>query len=164
MSDVLTQQEGALELSILSAQTTSHSFDEVLTEMLNKGVPAEVLTRMEQLWETTKEIAGEVIQIGKIIVIKILEFVKEHPGLAIGIAVGAAIGALVGLVPFIGPLLQPLGIAVGAMVGGLSGIGLDSSDEVTSPVRAAIIIAREFFKFFASILNSVRDYWVTRGV
>ena len=164
MSEVLTPQEGALELSILSAETAKVSFDQVLTEMLKQDLPAEALTRMEQLWDTTKIVGGEVVQVGKIVVIKIVEFVRSHPSLAIGVAIGAAVGALFGLVPFIGPLLQPLAIAVGVVLGGLSGTRMDFPAEAQSPMHAAIIIAREFFAFFAQILNSIRDYWVARGV
>ena len=164
MSEVLTRQEGALELSILSAESAKVSFDQVLAEMLKEDVAPEVLTRMEQLWDTTKTIGGEVVQVGKLIVIKILEFVKSHPRFAIGVTIGAAIGALFALVPFIGPMLQPLAIAVGALIGGLTGTGIDFPVEAKSPMSAAIVIAREFFAFFAQILNAIRDYWVSGSV
>ena len=46
--------------------------------MLKRGVPPEIVTRLEDLWKATKVIAGEVINVGRIIVIKILEFANEN--------------------------------------------------------------------------------------
>ncbi|MEA3522786.1 MAG: hypothetical protein U9R50_07405, partial [Campylobacterota bacterium] len=70
---------------------------------------------------TAKDIAGKTIEVGKIIVMKIIDFIKENPTLSIGMAIGGAVGALAAFIPFIGPFIAPLtvglGVAAGAIIG-----------------------------------------------
>ena len=117
-------------------------------EMLKRGVPPEVVTRLEELWKATKLIAGEVINVGRIIVIKILEFANENQKLAIGVALGAAVGALTALIPFIGPIIAPFATVIVAVYGGT----IASGDGIFT-------IANKFFKLLADIINVTVDYW-----
>ena len=127
VNERLTPEAGALELSIMNAETESRSFQDILVELLNKSVPAEIVTRLEELWDVTKRVAGEVMRVGRIIVLKIVDFVRANPNLAAGMAIGAAVGALVGLVPWIGPLLQPIAMAIGAVTGAALGNRMDNN-------------------------------------
>ena len=53
------------------------------------GLPFEFSTRLEDLWDTTIEIGKDTINVGKIIIYHIIEFVKKNPNMAIGICIGA---------------------------------------------------------------------------
>lgn len=99
----LTKEQGLFELTLLNAEMSREQFDDFIVMGLNRAIPAEIITRLQSLWDFTKEIAGEVVVIGKIIVQKIIEFVKANPKLAIGLALGAAVGALIASIPFLGP-------------------------------------------------------------
>jgi hypothetical protein len=91
------------------------------------------------------------IEVGKIIVMKIIEFLKANPKLAASLAIGAAVYLLAHAIPFIGPLLAPLLAAAAAMYtfGTLS-----SLDDV-------IKLAKEFFSFMVDIFNAVANRWAT---
>lgn len=99
--------------------------------------------------------------------IKIVDFVKAHPNLAIGIAVGAAIGAVTGMIPFLGTLLAPITALLGAGIGAAAGYRLDRQEQGDLAVHQSqvlliaediIQIAREFFTLFAEIFNSIFAY------
>jgi hypothetical protein len=159
-------EEAKLEIGLLNAEVSDVSRIDLITRFTNKGLPQEALTRMDALWDKTKMIAGETIQIGKILLIKIWEFVKEHPNMSIGIVIGAAIGSLVQFVPFIGHLLLPISVALGAVAGGVIGHRLDKKEQGVAVTEGAIGVAedligmaKEFFKFLIEIFNALRLYF-----
>ena len=104
----INSAEAMLELTLLNAETVDASFDDVFVASVSKGISPEILTRMRDLWETSKVIGNEVVQIGKIIVLKLVEFLNANPRLAASLALGAAVYFLSHAIPFIGPLLAPL--------------------------------------------------------
>ena len=153
----LTADESMLDISMMSAEYGDRDFTDAMVDLANKNIPMEIITRLEGLWRKTKKIAGETINIGKILVSKIIEFILKHPNMAIGIALGAAIGALTGLIPFIGPLIQPIAIGIGIAFGGLTGASMDIESD--SIMESAIHLAKEFFNLLADLFNGIADYW-----
>jgi len=157
----MSPAEATVELTMLHADTTDFSFSEIAADLANRAIPLEVVTRMQGLWDKTKIIAGEVITTGRIIVIKIWEFIKANPNMAIGMVIGAAIGALVGLIPFIGAWLAPIAMAIGATVGGLTGGRMDdiaSGIAVTNTMFEDLIsAAKKFYALLAEIFNALKD-------
>ncbi len=151
--------EGLLDVSIMNAEHMNSNFSDVAVMLSNRYLPMEVITRLKSLWETTKVVAGEVIQVGRIIIMKILAFIAKYPNMAIGFAIGAAIGALTGMIPFIGVLLQPivavLAVASGVIIGAQMDRGLDAG--VT--MDGAISAAKAFFELFAEIFMSLKEHW-----
>lgn len=145
----LNSEQAMLEFTLLNAETTGQSFDDVVLEGLQRGIPPEMLTRMKSLWEQTKQIGNEVIEVGKIIVMKIIEFLKANPKLAASLAIGAAVYLLAHTIPLIGPLLAPLLAAVAAIYAFGT---LTSLDDV-------IKMAKEFFALIVSIFNAVANRW-----
>jgi hypothetical protein len=143
-----------LELLMLDDFTAGLGKEETFTWLLKSGVPVEVATRMEDLWSKTKILGDQVIHLGRIIIFKIIEFIKNNPHTAIGMLLGAAFGALVNLVPFLGTLLAPTTTVIGAVFGGLIGARIDNP-EATSTYEAAIILARKFFYAFAELLKVI---------
>jgi len=158
--------DAKLELALLNARAHDVDRIDMITNLTNRGLAQEVITRINSLWDEIKNVAGETIQIGKIIIIKIWDFVEANPNMAIGIAVGAAIGALTSLIPFIGPFLAPITMALGAIIGGVAGHRLDKSnkgqtvkDGKMGIMEDIITLAKEFFKLFAEIFNALKEYF-----
>ena len=157
MTQVLKPEQAMFELMLMNAEASSAQFDDVAVEALHRGIPPELVTRFKELWEQTKFVAGEVVAIGKIIVMQIIEFLKQNPKLTVGMALGAAVSALVGGVPLIGPLLQPQATLIASLYGAGVGAAMAKGDYSDSPMSAAIALAEKFFELLKSILNSVAD-------
>jgi len=158
----LSQAEAKVQLALLNSGTAKLNRMDTIVFLTNMDLPQEVITRIEVLWEKTKVIAGQVVEIGKIIIAEIIRFINENKNLAIGVAMGAAIGVLVNLVPVLGSLLAPLAFAVGAIVGGTLGARLDRDGDVLSDgymgiAQEVIIIARKFFELFVDIFNRLNE-------
>lgn len=158
----ISEAEGRFELAILHSQSTGVDFVDIATDMINSNVPTEVVTRLGELWKKTKNIAGQVYSIGKILVLKIWDFIKKNPGFSIGLALGAAIGALTHFIPFIGSLIAPVAIAAGAFLGGVAGMQLDKvakgeapSDSLVQYLGDVINIACDFFKLIVDIFRAL---------
>lgn len=160
-STVLKQEQGMFELSLMNAEVSSMRFDDVVVEALNRGIPPELVTRLKDVWENTKEIAGEIIAIGKIIVRQIIEFLKKNPKLTVGLALGAAVAALIAGIPFIGPVLQPVATWIAAVYGAGVGAAMQKGDISGSPLSAAIALAEAFFELIVNIMKSVTGYLAT---
>ncbi|MBU0538276.1 MAG: hypothetical protein KKG73_07560 [Gammaproteobacteria bacterium] len=82
----MNQDQALLEMSFLNAEYVEKDSTDLAVECLNFGLPAEIVTRLEELWIKTKEVAGEIISIGKIIVGKIFDFIRANQNLAVGVA------------------------------------------------------------------------------
>lgn len=154
-------KQALLELTLLNAESSDASFDDVVIEGLKRDMPAELVTRLAELWTQTKIVAGEVIAVGKIIVRKIIAFMLANPKLAIGIAVGAALSALVAGIPFIGPLLAPMAATLSMLYGAGVGAAMQKGDYSLSPYSAAIELANKFFELLSAIFNGVSEYWTS---
>ena len=136
-----------------------------------RGLPDEAAIRLKTVAEITAEVGKRVINVGKMILIRIMEFVKAHPNLAIGIAIGAAIGALVNAIPWIGPFLAPIATLIGVTVGAIAGHRLDKAAAGT-PQNSGLVaigqdiieIATAFFKLLMDILTLTLDTKVLRGI
>lgn len=156
---VLSKEQGVFELTLLNAELSREQFDDFVIMGVSRGIPVEIMTRLRGLWNLTKEIAGEVVAIGKIVVRKIFEFLKANPNLSIGIALGAAVGALISGIPFIGPLLAPLSAGLSMLYGAAVGSTVDQGHPSSDPYTAAAQLARKFFELIQSIFLSIKEYF-----
>ncbi len=155
----LQPKDALFELTLLNAEYFDDEFDDVIIASLKRNIPPEILTRLLELWTQTKEVAGEIIAIGKIIVRKIIEFFLDNPKLTIGIAIGGALGVLVASIPLIGPILAPLAGTVSMLYGGGVGALMQRGDTSASPFNAAIELAQKFFELLIAVFNGVVEYW-----
>ena len=158
----ISPMQAQLEIALLNAEAESTSSSNLYIWLRESGMPSEVAIRIQSLVDTTAEVAGQVYSIGKIVVIKIIEFVKAHPNMAIGMAVGASVGALTSMIPFLGPYLAPIAIAIGATMGAVAGHRSDKMDKgltvntgVIAVAQDLLEIAMEFFKLLIDIFNAV---------
>jgi hypothetical protein len=155
----LQPKNALMELTLLNADYFDDEFDDVIIASLKRNIPPEIITRLMELWSQTKEVAGEVIAIGKIIVRKIIEFLLDNPKLTIGIAIGVALGVLVAGIPLIGPILAPMAATLSMLYGGGIGALMQKGDSSASPYNAAIELAHKFFELLVVVFNGVAEYW-----
>jgi len=155
----LTETEAKLKLSLLNSNVMELDRVDTITQLTNMGLPQEIITRINDLWEKTKVIGGQVIHIGKVILAEIMKFIKENPHLAVGVAIGAAVGALTSMIPFIGPFLAPIATAITMLIGGIAGYRIDQGKEpkdgVIGITQELIMIAKKFFELFGNIFNAL---------
>jgi len=128
----LSKPQANLNLALWQAEADSMNSSELYAWLVDSGLPHEVAIRLHDLIGVTKPVGNKLFAIGKIILIKIIEFVKAHPFLVVGASLGAAVGAavatLITSVPFVGQLLAPVAMALGitiTAVGAVVGHRLD---------------------------------------
>ena len=168
---VLTPGQARLEVLILDSEADAISSGDLYAWLKDLGLSDEVAIRLKGIAEITAEVGKRVINVGKIVLLKIIEFIKAHPKMTAGIALGAAIGALVNAIPWIGPVLAPIATVLGVTVGALAGHRLDKAT-AGEPQNSGLVaigqdiieIATAFFKLFVDIFNLVFDERSLRGV
>lgn len=163
-TQVISPAQANIELSLWNAEAEAMSSSDFYLWLSESGLPSEFAIRLKALADETIKVVDRVISIGKIILMKIIEFVKAHPNLAIGVAIGAAIGFLVSMVPFLGPILAPIVAAAGIVIGAIAGNGLDmkaagiaitNQGETVAIGQNIIEIVQIFFALMADIFNIV---------
>lgn len=107
-ADKMSESEAEFELDLQDAESEGQLWESVSTELLNRGVPVEIVARMEQLWERTENLAAKVVRVGRIIILKIIDFLRNNPKVAGSLAVSAAVFVLANAVPIIGQWLAPI--------------------------------------------------------
>lgn len=160
----LTPQQKA-QLMMMESKAGRITMIERYAQLKELNLPQELVTAFNDIsMKTAKTIAGKTIEIGKIVIDKIIDFVKENPNMAIGVLIGAVIGALTSLIPFIGPIIAPLAAIVGAGIGGYVGHRMDKkaagenvSNGLVGVTEDLITIAKKFFALFKDIFDAVVD-------
>ncbi|MGL5795034.1 MAG: hypothetical protein ACRC06_11640, partial [Waterburya sp.] len=111
-SSTLKLANSNLEMALLQATADSFTSNEIYVWLLDSGLPTQITTKLHELITYTKKVGKKIFAVGKIILIKIIEFVKAHPhlvtGIGIGLTVGIAVQTLVSSIPFIGAVLAPV--------------------------------------------------------
>ena len=159
----LTPPYARLELALWQAESARVSNDDLYLRFREMRLPPEVAIRLKSLLEATRKIGGTVISIGKIIAIKLIDFVKSHPHLAAGVALGAALSSLIASVPLFGMLLAPIAVPLGIISGAIGGHRIDRANGervhrdvgVIAIAQDLIEMAKEFFALFIATLAAI---------
>lgn len=159
----LTRASAELEFVLLSAEADSFSDTDFYAWLSQNGLPSELAIRLKVLVEATAEFGGRTINIGRLIIVKLIEFVKAHQNLAIGVAIGAAVAVLVFGIPFLGPFLAPVAAAIGISIGAIAGHRKDMESNGVYPTsqgpiavsQDVIEIAKAFLKLFVELFQIV---------
>lgn len=156
----LSVAQSNLKLALWNAEADSITSSQLYAEIQELGLPPEVVSRLHEIVTFTKKVTGKVYAIGKIVLLKIIEFVKAHPflvaGAGIGAVIGAAITGLITSITFLWPLLAPLATVLGitiATVGMVLGHNLDRQFQGVGKDIAEII--QTFFSLFSDVLNTI---------
>jgi len=123
------------------------------------GVPLEVITRLDSLWDKTIEVAETTLDIGKIVLLKLIQFIKANPHAGIGLLIGLALGMLINAVPYVGPIIAPVAAVALTVVSTLSGHRLDTAlrGDYTGDglIEDLITITKQFWTLIWDIMNSI---------
>lgn len=157
--------QARLELALWQAEADSASSSDLYIRFRNFGLPPEVAIRLKELIEFVKPIGEKVISIGKIVVLKLLEFIDTHPHLAAGVALGAGLSTLISSIPLLGSILAPIALTLGIVTGAIAGHRADKANGARmngslGPLDIAqdvIEIARAFFQLFVDTMKAVSN-------
>lgn len=168
---MLSPAQATLKMSLWQAEADSINSNNLYVWLQDSDLPQEVTLRLHDLITRTQSISGKVISVGKIVLIKIIDFIQKHPnlvmGFGIGITLGAAVNFLVSSIPFIGPFLAPLATALstafGIVIFGVAGHRLDKraqgreiGKEVVGFAEDIVEIVKAFFQLVVDVFNTVR--------
>lgn len=156
----LSAAQANLKLALWNAEADSVRGSEIYIQIQELGLPEEVVSRLHELIAFTKKVAGKVFAIGKIVLLKIIEFVKAHPFLVIGAGIGAVVGsAIAGLItsiPFLGQLLAPVAAVLGITITALGAVIGHRLDKQFQGVGEDIVeIAQHFFSLITDVFNTI---------
>ena len=137
-----------MELISMESKIKQKTTLDMFNELTGMGLSQEAVSALKEIaTKTANTIGNKVIEIGKIIIMKIIDFIKKNPGFAIGMVIGAAIGALAVFIPFIGTFIAPMSITLGFSIGGAIGSQVDSA------MKDLIKTAKSFFSLLEEIFH-----------
>jgi hypothetical protein len=152
--------QAKLKITLWNAEAESTSSSDLYLYLQEIGLPEEVVTRLHQLISNTIKVGQKVVSIGKVVILKIIEFVKAHPFLitSIGISavVASAIYSLIVSVPFLGQLLEPVARALGigiVVTGAVIGHTLDK--KYADVAQNIVEVATEFFQLLIDVFSAI---------
>jgi hypothetical protein len=162
----MTESQANLELALMQAEADAMSSGDLYIWLTESGLPSDASIRLKEIIDVTRRISGKAISLGKIIVIKLIEFVKAHPNLAVGVALGAAISLLISSIPLLGSLLAPVALPLGIIVGAIAGHRLDQGrrkggSSIIEISQEVIELARYFFQDLIDMLFALKDEFQT---
>jgi hypothetical protein len=157
---IVSTAQANLKMALWQVDADSMSSSELYAWLVDSGLPPEVTLRLHELVTYTKKVGSKVIAVGKIVLIKVLEFVKAHPFLVIGAGIGAVVGAavasLITAVPILGQLLAPVAMALGITITAIGAVTGHRMDKCFQGVGEDVFeIAQEFFKLLRDVFNTV---------
>ncbi len=165
-SSELSPAQSKLKLTLWNAEIESFSSRDFYIWLQEMGLPESVVTRLHDLASKTIHLGKKLISIGRILLFKIINFVKENPcfvaGSGIGAVVGVAIYSLLSSLPWgIGRFLEPLAkiLGLGAVSLGAS-VGHSLDRELKSFSQNLQEAASNFFNLLASVLRSLSNQFV----
>jgi hypothetical protein len=156
----MTIGQAKLKMTLWNAEAEATSSMDLYLWLQEIGLPQEVATRLHQLIRNTIRVGKKVVSIGKVVLIKIFEFVKAHPllvaGAGICAVVACAIYSLTVSIPFLGQFLEPVARALGIGIvttGAVVGHILDK--QFTGVGENIVEVAREFFQLLTDVFSAV---------
>jgi outer membrane lipoprotein SlyB len=164
----MTKEIALKDLVLEEIKAEEYDKNSIADYLMMKNVPQDIKNYMLKLYDITENIGGDMVKIGKIIVVKIIKFVKANPNMLIGMALGAVAGVLaslfVGWIPFIGQLLTSLAIAAGVFIGAISGKRVDDLEKgkqldntIAGVFGDAIVVAKKFFTLIIDIITTIKN-------
>ncbi|MBK1643142.1 hypothetical protein CKO25_00425 [Thiocapsa imhoffii] len=155
----MDKNKALFEAMALQAEASGLDRVETMAYFSNQGLPLEVVTRMDSLWDQTVKVGEVILNIGKIILLKLVQFVRANPNMAIGFAIGLALGMLTNAVPYIGPIIAPIMTFLLTAMTALRGHRLDKvlrGEYVgDSIIEDLITITKQFWSLLWDILNVI---------
>lgn len=158
--ETISPAQAQLKLALLNAEAGAVNSSDIYLELQTFDLPPEVTSRLHDLLQVTKQVGNKVMPIGKVVLLQILEFIKQHPflvtSLGIGAVIGTAVAGLITSIPLLGALLAPLATALGIGVTVMAGVvGYELDKNFQGVGQDIVEMAELFFRLLANILNTV---------
>ena len=167
MTKIISMAEAEFELALMQAESDSMASSDLYIWLRECGLSPEIAVRLKELVNVTQRIGNKVVSIGKLIVMKLREFIVAHKGLAIGTLMGVAIASLVAAIPLLGSILAPLGALLGLTIA-VSGhqsdkqpTGSGAGVSLLELPQNLIEIARAYFDLFIETLQIIMAEFVS---
>jgi len=148
-----------MSLVEIEAATKGKSRRQLVEALMEAGVSKEVAYRLGEIWNYTKKVGSKVWKVGRILLVRIVEFVKQHAFAISGMALGAALSILVAHIPIIGPAIAPvvalIAIPVGALVGAKLDVDARKNGGPLEIMEELVRLAHDFFKILIDAFNAV---------
>ena len=168
MAATMTTGIAVKDLLIEEIRALKQTKNDVFEYFMKNNVSKTTIEYITKLWDYKKDIAGSMVSIGKIIVMKIIDFIKANPNIAFGTAMGAIagvmIGSFVGFLPFIGQILTTLSISGAILIGAMAGDRIDRANQgeyIDESMLAifgdTILIAKKFIMLFLDIILTIKN-------
>ncbi|MGB3517613.1 MAG: hypothetical protein WBA43_14250 [Elainellaceae cyanobacterium] len=149
-----------LKLTLWDNQAQSMRSDELYARLLRLGLPENIVSMLHDLILKVERVGRKVIAIGKIILMKLLEFLEKNLGLVAGIGIGAllssALVTLMGSVPIVGALLLPIAKAMGIVITATGAVLGKKVDTIVPDLGKTLLdIAKDFFQLLVDIFKAM---------
>ncbi len=162
MQNQLSAPQANLKITLWNAEAEKMDSAELYLQLQDFGLPEEVTSRLHELIEVTKKVTGKVFAVGKIIVMKIIKFIKSHPFLAAGASIAAVLSMVVTgfitAIPILGPMLTPVAITLGVSVtvtGAVIGHRIDEHfNKAGQSFQEVEELVKKFFAMLISVFES----------
>jgi uncharacterized membrane protein len=168
---ILSEAQAFLKFELWHMAAESIRSSEIYSRLQELRLPTEVVDVLYGLIDKTKKIGDRVFNIGKIVLLKVIDFVKAHPFLSLGIAsgifvgqniiiVGHAITGLISYIPFLGNLLTPILATITAILGTIPSVvaamlGHRLDKKIPDIGQSVDEIVKLFFSLLIEVFNTV---------
>lgn len=156
----LSIAQANLKIMLWNTEAQAMKSSEVYTWLQDIGLPEEAAIRLHDLVSQTIKIGKKIIAIGKVILVKIIEFVKAHPFLVAGAGICTVVAAVIYnfiiSIPFLGQILEPVARALGigiVLTGAVVGHTMDKQFKAIG--QNIVEVASEFFQLLVDVLNTL---------
>lgn len=151
----MNQNDDGMSLEQMEAATKGKSRRKLVELLMEVGISKEIAYRLGEIWNYTKKVGAKVWKVGRILLVRIVEFITQHPFALSGMALGAVLSLLVAQIPIVGPAIAPviavITIPVGAVVGAKLDIDFKKAENILNEL---IHLARDFFKLVIDGFNA----------
>lgn len=90
------------------SQTNLPTRRQLHAQLDRMALSADAKALMGKLLDTTAEVAGKIIEIGRQILAFVTDVLKRFPNTGLGLVIGLTLTVVIGAIPFLGVVLAPL--------------------------------------------------------
>lgn len=164
--EITQQQIQALEAYDDKYMTKSDAQTQAIRIARRLGIPesmqGEFASVILKIYEITIKVKNEVVAFGRILINKLIEFIKENKKVIIGAFIGFIFGIALSFIPFIGPIIANFAPLLGAAYMKAKEMGengkIDASESTLGKLfEGATAVVLDFCKLVKDIYNAYME-------
>ena len=165
--EITQQQIQALEAYDDKYMTKSDAQTQAIRIARRLGIPesmqGEFASVILKIYEITIKVKNEVVAFGRILINKLIEFIKENKKVIIGAFIGFIFGIALSFIPFIGPIIANFAPLLGAAYMKAKEMGengkIDASESTLGQLfKGATEIVSKFYELVEDIIKDYNAY------